>query len=71
MPYPIENIYTYARCPQCEEIMHFTEAWAEADDLVVIPVACPKCGYSDIIFVHPLRQPHEPGKPIELPQLHT
>ena len=72
MAYPIEDISTYTRCFQCEEVMHFTEAWVEADDLVVILVECPRCGYSDTMYVHPLRQPcYEPSEPIELPQLHT
>jgi hypothetical protein len=59
MNMPMVEVYVSMRCPDCQEIMHFPDdasPWAEADDLVVIPVAC-DCGYTDVIHVSPSRQP--------------
>jgi C4-type Zn-finger protein len=59
MTMPIAEVYVSMRCPECQQVMHFHDVqlpWKEADDLVVIPIAC-DCGYTDAIHVSPSRQP--------------
>lgn len=42
---------TTVNCPECETPMGAREAWAEAADLVVVALECPKCGYSEAAHI--------------------